>query len=158
VRVGLAYGRKDAPNIARAARAAVFVGLSIATCSALLFWIAPRQLIGLYLDRSAADAAQVLAYAVPLLAVAAAFQLFDSLQVLAAGILRGLKDTRVPMIFAIVSYWLVGMPVAYLLAFMAGLGGVGVWAGLGIGLLTAGLSMSVRFLRREKASQLLYGA
>ena len=158
VRVGLAYGRRDAHGVGRAARAAVLVGLSIAIVAALLFISLPQTLIGFYLDRSDASAAAVLAYAIPLLAVAAAFQLFDTMQALASGILRGLKDTRVPMVFAIVSYWLVGMPAAYFLAFPLGFGGVGVWAGLGLGLLAASGSMSARFLRRERTGQILYGA
>lgn len=158
VRVGLAYGRRDALGISRAARAAMAVGLLIALFAALAFWAIPHILIGFYLDEADASAATVLAYAVPLLAVAAAFQLFDSAQALAAGVLRGLKDTRVPMILAVVSYWLVGMPGALIFAFPLGLGAVGVWLGLGLGLLAASASMSYRFLRRERQGQLLYGA
>ncbi|MFD2237016.1 MATE family efflux transporter [Aureimonas populi] len=158
VRVGLAYGRHDEVGIGRAARTAVLVGAGVALFAALLFVLIPQALVGAYLDRSTPDAAAVLAYAVPLLAVAAGFQFFDTLQALASGILRGLKDTRVPMILAVVSYWLIGMPAAWLLAFPLGLGAVGVWLGLGIGLLAAAASMSVRFLRREKRGQLLLGA
>lgn len=158
VRVGLAYGARDAVGVGRAARAAFAVGLTIATCSAILFWTVPERLIGLYLDLSEPDAAAVLATGVSLLAVGAAFQLVDSGQALASGVLRGLKDTRVPMIMAIVSYWLIGMPVAYGLAIGAGWGPVGVWWGLAFGLLFAAGLMTTRFLRREARGRILEGA
>ena len=158
VRVGLAYGRQDAAGVGLAARAAFVVGLSVALLGASLFWLMPETLIGLYLDRSDTDAAAVLAAAVPMLAVAAAFQLFDSAQVLASGVLRGLKDTRVPMLIAIVAYWFIGMPVGYVLAFLFGFGPVGIWWGLAFGLLAAATMLSGRFLRREKRGQILYGA
>lgn len=158
VRVGLAYGAKDAAGIGRAARAAMLVALTIAIFAAIVFWVAPAPLIGLYLSADDPNGAAVLAYAVPLLAVAAAFQLFDSTQAMAAGILRGLKDTRVPMMLAVISYWLVGMPAGYILAFPVGLGGIGVWLGLGLGLLLASVLLSRRFLNRERQGQLLFGA
>ncbi len=158
VRVGHAYGAQDPAGIGRAARAAVLVALVIAVFAAILFWTVPGPLIGLYLSDSDPDAAAVLAYGIPLLAVAAAFQLFDSTQAMAAGILRGLKDTRVPMMLAVVSYWLIGMPAAYVFAFPLGFGGIGVWLGLGLGLLVASVLLSRRFLARERDGQLLYGA
>lgn len=158
VRVGLAYGRHDAAGVGMAARAAFVVGLLIAGFAALMFWLVPEMLIGLYLDRSDPDAAAVLAASVPMLMVAAAFQLFDSGQALASGVLRGLKDTRVPMLMAIVAYWLVGMPVGYVLAFTFGLGPVGIWWGLAFGLLTAASMLTGRFLRRERRGEILHGA
>jgi MATE family multidrug resistance protein len=110
----------------------------------------PETLIGLYLDRSHANAQQVLSVGVPLLGVAAAFQLVDALQVVGSGSLRGLKDTRVPMAIAVVSYWLIGMPAAYLLAFPLHWGGVGIWSGLACGLLAAAALMNWRFFRRQR--------
>lgn len=149
VRVGLAYGRGNVADLGRAAHTAL--GLTVLVCSvgALLFFTMPETLIGLYLDDSDPNAAKVLAFGVPLLAVAAAFQLVDGLQVTASCLLRGLRDTRVPMVIAIVSYWGIGMPVAYGLGFVAGLGGPGIWWGLAIGLLAAAIMMTWRFHRRE---------
>ena len=123
VRVGRAYGAEDWTGLSRAAQTGLALAAVIATFGALLFFIVPKGLIGLYLDESNPDAAAVLTVGVPLLAVAAAFQIFDGVQVMAAGVLRGLRDTRVPMLMALFSYWAVGMPVAYVLGFVFHLGG-----------------------------------
>ncbi len=89
----------------------------------------------------------MLAYAGPLLIIAGAFQLVDGLQALAAGMLRGLKDTTIPMVLALISYWAIGFVAAYVLAFPAGLGGIGVWYGFLIGLAAAAISLNWRFFR-----------
>ncbi|WP_244630942.1 MATE family efflux transporter [Aureimonas sp. ME7] len=158
IRVGLAYGRRSALDIARAARVGMGVALTSATCAALLFWTVPGGLISLYLDLEQAEASRALATAIPLLAIAAAFQLVDAVQVTASGILRGLKDTRTPMIIAVASYWVVGMPMAYVLAFPLGWGGKGIWWGLAGGLLVAAVAMSARYIQRERSGHLLLGA
>ncbi|WP_062228951.1 MATE family efflux transporter [Aureimonas frigidaquae] len=158
IRVGRAYGARNAAAISRAARACLGVGVGFACSAALLFWAAPHALVGLYLDPGDPQSLQVLAYAVPFLAVAAAFQLVDTIQVLSSGVLRGLKDTRLPMIIAIFSYWCIGMPTSYVLAFPLGWGGLGVWIGLAFGLATSAVLMTARFLRREARGALLQGA
>ncbi|TCD15509.1 MATE family efflux transporter [Oricola cellulosilytica] len=146
VRVGRAYGRRDALALNRAAAATMAVSLSISAFGGLLFWLLPIPLISLFLDNSKPEAPEVVVYAVPLLLVAAAFQLFDSAQAVGAGLLRGLKDTGVPMIMALFSYWIAGLPIAYLLGFVLDLGGVGVWAGLALGLAIAAVAMNSRFV------------
>ena len=78
------------------------------------------------------------------------FQLVDSLQAVASGVLRGMSDTRVPMIIAVVSYWVVGLPVGYVLAFPLDLGAQGIWWGLASGLAAAAVMMNVRYARRER--------
>lgn len=145
VRVGRAFGRGDAADVTRAAVTALGVCLAFASFSALLFWSIPSQLIALFLDRSTSAAPDVIAYAVPLLMIAAIFQLVDDAQAVGAGLLRGLKDTRVPMWLAIFSYWGIGFPFAYVLGFPLGLGGVGVWSGLAAGLAVAALTLNGRF-------------
>lgn len=150
VRVGLAHGRRDQVALGRAAYAALAVAAAIATFCAALFWMLPETLLGLYFDETDPNAAEVLRLGVPLLAVAAAFQIVDALQVVGSGALRGLKDTRVPMLIALFSYWLVGMPAAWLLAFAAGWRGVGIWYGLAFGLLAAAVLLNWRFLRRDR--------
>jgi len=82
--------------------------------------------------------------------VAAAFQTVDSLQAVGSGLLRGVQDTRVPMLLALVSYWAVGLPVAWALGFAAGWGGIGVWTGLALGLAAAALLLNGRFALRER--------
>lgn len=147
VRVGRAYGRRDPVGLNRAAAAVMGICLLTGSVGALVFWLAPAPLVSLFLDRRSPEAAEVVAYAVPLLLIAAMFQLFDNAQAIGAGLLRGLKDTRVPMWLAIVSYWAIGMPAAYVLGFAAGWGGTGVWTGLALGLGFAALALNARFLR-----------
>lgn len=146
VRVGRALGSADALALNRAAGSVMAICLLFATTSGLLFWTLPAQLISLFLDSGKAEAPAVIAYAVPLLAIAGIFQLFDNAQAVGAGLLRGLKDTRVPMVLAIVSYLLVGFPLAYGLGFIAGWGGIGVWCGLAASLAFAAVAMNGRFL------------
>lgn len=146
VRAGQAAGRRDLPNLRRAVMATLGIATLISAIGAVLFVVVPEPLVALFLDADKPDAAEVAAYAVPLLAVAAAFQLADSIQAVSAGLLRGIKDMRVPMILAIFSYWGVGMTAAWYLAFPAGLGGVGVWLGLAAGLALAALLLTGRLL------------
>ena len=82
--------------------------------------------------------------------MAAAFQIFDAIQVSSAGNLRGLKDAKVPMIIAAICYWPIGLTAAYVLAFPLGYGGTGVWAGLVIGLAVASVCLTWRFANRER--------
>lgn len=150
IRVGHAFGAQDWTGIGRAGTAALLLAIGAASVGALLFWTIPEVLISLYLDRGDPDAAAVLAFGAPLLFVAAAFQFVDGLQVVASSLLRGLKDTRVPMLIALFSYWVIGMPVAYILAFKLGFGGPGVWIGLASGLLMAAVLMTWRFQARAR--------
>ncbi len=149
VRVGNAVGRSDREGIRLAANAVMLVSIIMALFSALVFVLFPDTLIQLFLDKANNDAVAVLTYAVPLLYMAAAFQVFDTVQVASAGNLRGLKDTKIPMIIASISYWPVGLTIAYVLAFPLGLGGVGIWGGLVAGLAVAGILLTLRFKRRE---------
>src|SRR4029079_8875551 len=118
VRVGLALGRKDEAGIARAGWTAWVLGLLFMATMALVMWGIPRQLITLFLEDAPANAV-VIGLAVSFLRVAAAFQLFDGAQVSGAGRLRGLHDTRWPVLFALVGYWVVGLGIGSWLAFAA---------------------------------------
>jgi multidrug resistance protein, MATE family len=113
-----------------------------------LFLALPRPILALFTDTSKPEAAAILSFGTSLLAMAALFQLTDAMQAMALGLLRGIRDTRVPMWAAGVSYWLIGIPCSYLLAFPLGYGGLGLWAGLVIGLLAAASSMMTRFWLR----------
>ncbi len=148
VRVGRAWGKQDIAAL----RAASFAGMLLAGIAALLtvsaFLLVPEFLIGIFVDPTDPERPAIVAAGVSLLAVAALFQLIDFGQVMALGMLRGVHDTRVPMIMAVVSYWIIGLPVGYLLGFPFGMGGVGIWLGLTVGLAAACISMQVRFWRR----------
>jgi MATE family multidrug resistance protein len=147
VRVGQAVGRNDARGAKMAGHVSMGLALGFMTASALLFWLAPRFLVGIYLDLSAPANQPVIEVAVGLLSVAAVFQMADGIQVSAAGALRGFKDTTVPMIIAVVSYLGVGLASGYALGFVAGFGGQGLWWGLVIGLALAAVLLVLRFRR-----------
>jgi len=147
VRVGQCFGKQDLS----AARLAGFVGIGLGGMAmgvtALLFWFAPSFVVGLYLDvRHPANAA-VVNLAKMLLAIAAVFQLVDGIQVNAAGALRGLQDTRMPLLIAIAAYWGVGLTSGFCLSHVWGLGAVGLWWGLALGLLVAAIVLTLRFDR-----------
>jgi multidrug resistance protein, MATE family len=149
VRIGQAHGRNDLDGLDRAAKAALVIAAAVSVTGAVLFWLIPDLLIGLFLEDADPQSADVARVAIPLLAVAAAFQVADSLQVVGSGLLRGLKDTRIPMIMALFSYWIVGLSGAYVFGFLFGFGGVGIWTGLALGLASAALLMNWRFHRRD---------
>lgn len=150
VRVGQAYGRGDMAGLARAAHTVMGLAVVIALASATLLWVFPEALVSLFLDEANEDASELAKVAVPLLLVAAGFQLVDGVQAIASGLLRGIKDTRIPMYIAVISYWPVGLSVAYGLGFGLGLGGPGVWAGLAIGLGIAAIMLNIRFAQRHR--------
>ncbi|MCA1444060.1 MATE family efflux transporter [Ensifer sp. IC4062] len=153
VRVGLAYGSGDMLGVRRAAIAVLVLGCLFAAIGSAIFALFPRQLAALYLDTSRPDAAEVLAFAGPLIVIAGAFQLVDGLQAIAAGMLRGLKDTTVPMILAMISYWPIGFFCAWAFAFPLNFGGVGVWFGFVLGLAAAALSLNWRFFHLLRSMQ-----
>ena len=147
VRVGNALGRGDAEGVSRAGWIGHLLVLATQLVSATVLLALPRQIAGIYTvdDR-------VIAIAVQLLVLAAIFQLSDGLQVVAAGALRGLKDTRGPMVITVVAYWLLGLPFGYWLCFERDLGPKGLWIGIIVGLTAAGLLLAWRF-RQLSAAQ-----
>lgn len=149
VRVGLAAGSRDPLAVGRAGWASLLVGTLFMTASALVFWFAGRQLVGLFLDLDQQANAEVAQLAVSFLVIAALFQLVDGAQVIGVSALRGLKDTKVPMWLALTGYWGVGFATAVVLAFPLGLGGEGVWIGLAVGLSFVALTSVWRFHRRD---------
>jgi MATE family multidrug resistance protein len=148
VLVGHAVGRGDPAGARGMARAALICGTAFMSCTALLFLGVPGTLAALY----TADLS-VIGVAASLIPLAGVFQVFDGLQVVAGGILRGLGETRVAMLVNILGYWLVGLPVSYLLGFRAGMGPVGLWWGLVVGLAVVATVLLVRVriaLKREQ--------
>ena len=146
VRAGRARGR-DPQGLRDGALTAVVLSLGFALIAVTLFLALPRTLVALWVNPDDPLAPRILAFGARLLAVAALFQLFDAMQVMALGLLRGVQDTRAPMIMAALSYWAIGIPASYIIAFPLGLGGVGLWLGLVIGLMCAAALMMARFWR-----------
>ena len=124
------------------------VGFMVLTAAAML--LAPRVLIGFYVDTSAPANAELVRLASRFLLAGAAFQLFDGLQAVAAGSLRGLQDTRVPMWLALFGYWVPGMGTAVWLGFFTPLQGVGIWIGFAVGLMTVALLLLRRWVARAR--------
>jgi len=140
VRVGHAVGRGDPLAVRRAAWAGYAIVLGTQTLSASTLLLGHDAIVGVYTDDLA-----VAALASTLLLFAATFQFPDGIQVLSAGALRGLKDTRVPMFLAMFSYWGLGMPLGAGLGLGLGWGPQGMWIGLIVGLTAAAVLMGLRF-------------
>lgn len=150
VRVGQAAGAGDTEAAALAGWTATGLGVAFMALSALLFWLRPGAVVWVYAG-SAPDA-EVARLAATLLGIAAVFQLFDGAQAAVAGALRGLKDTRVPMLIAAVAYWGVGLTTAAGLGLGLGWGAPGLWWGLTLGLAVAAVGLSLRFARLTRMS------
>jgi MATE family multidrug resistance protein len=149
VRVGLAVGRENRAGITRAGWTAWVMGVAFMAAMALVMWSIPHRLVTLFLTDTPANAV-VIALAVSFLKVAAAFQLVDGAQVIGAGMLRGLHDTRWPLLFALFGYWVVGLGIGSWLAFAADWKGIGIWVGLASGLAAVAALMLVRWVLRER--------
>lgn len=150
VRVGFWQGRGDAAAVARAGWLSLAIAFCFSAAAAAVLIGVPRLLIGVFLDPGDPANALVIRLAVSFLAVAALFQIVDGAQAVGAGVLRGLHDTRVPMLYAGFGYWVVGIGVGTLLAFPAGLRGIGIWLGLASGLAAVAVLMVLRWMRRDR--------
>ncbi len=150
IRVGLAYGAADRAWIGRAGWAAITAGTGFMALTATAIWLAPRLFVSAYVDVSEPAHAQEVALALQYLVVCAMFQLFDGAQAVAAGSLRGLQDTRMPMIIAGFGYWVAGFGTAIFLGFHAGWEGVGIWVGLAVGLFVVSGLLVARWSMRER--------
>jgi MATE family multidrug resistance protein len=150
VRVGRAFGAGNRDGIRRAGWAAYVLGLGFMSMTAMVMLFAPRLLVSAFVNIDDPANAAVVALAVSFLAYAGLFQVFDGAQVIGAGMLRGLHDTRVPMIFCAIGYWGIGLPLGATLAFAVGLAGAGIWIGLAAGLATVAVLMTARWTMRER--------
>lgn len=139
VRVGHAIGAGDLPRARRAARIAYVLGAGFMSTTAVLFLTLPRPLAALYSQ----DAA-LIAIAGSLIPIAGVFQVFDGLQAVGAGVLRGLGDTRVPLVAMLSGYWIIGVPVSVVLGFRTGMGPQGLWWGFVAGLASVALFLLIR--------------
>lgn len=145
VRVGQAMGRGRPDQAADSGWTALLVGSAFMAFAALMFLVFPSQILRIY-----TPAAEVISVGVPLLAIAAFFQVFDGLQVISTGILRGTGETRTPMIANLVCHWFVGLPISYLLCFILDWGVFGLWIGLSTGLTVVGIWLVSFWSRRTR--------
>jgi len=148
VRVGRYLGEGDRAGITRAGWTAWLLGVGFMALTAIVIWAIPRELITIFLDDTPENA-RVIALGVSFLAIAAIFQVADGAQVVGAGMLRGLHDTRIPMIFTFIGYWAIGIGVGTWLAFRRGWQGQGIWTGLAVGLIIVSILMIWRWRKRE---------
>lgn len=147
VRVGQLIGQRNPAHARLAGYTGIAVGTAFMGLMAIVMITLPRQIVGLYLNLNDPQNQEVIGVAIALLSIGAVFQLFDGVQVIAAGALRGLKDTRMPMLIGIIAYWGIGLTAGYLSGFRFGLGGVGLWLGLALGLFVAAIALTWRFYR-----------
>ncbi|MBQ2260973.1 MAG: MATE family efflux transporter [Loktanella sp.] len=149
VRAGRALGRRDEPNLRRGGITAIGLSAIYATATSVVFLLIPGTLVSLFIDPAEPDRLRLLQVGITLVMIAGLFQLVDGLQVVVLGLLRGVQDTTVPMIMATFSYWVIGLPTSYLLAFYWNFGSIGIWLGLVIGLLVAAVLLMWRFWARS---------
>jgi MATE family multidrug resistance protein len=149
IRAGRAFGRRDERDLRDGAIAIIVISLALALLTVAVFLAIPEPLVRLFLDPAEPAAPAIVALGASLLVLAGLFQLADGAQVMALGLLRGVQDTRVPMILAALAYWVVGIPASYLLGFTLGWGAQGIWTGLVVGLVLAGALLMWRFWTRS---------
>ncbi len=150
IRVGYHFGAGERAAIGGAGKAALILAMSYMIVPAAIMILSPLSVLQMYVDPADPANAAMVSHAIGFLAIAAAFQLFDGLQAVLAGALRGLQDTRVPMQLALIGYWLGGFATSVVLGFFTPLAGVGVWLGLAVGLVIVSLLLGWRWLRREQ--------
>ena len=153
VRAGRAIGRDDMLGLKRGGLmvSAMSLGFALIVVAVFVSW--PEALIGVFIDSTDAARDQIIAVGVGLLTMAALFQIADGIQVIALGLLRGAQDTRVPMIYAGISYWVVGISAGYAFGIVWGYGAVGIWMGLVFGLSVAAVLLNVRFWTRIQRNE-----
>lgn len=150
IRVGLAMGRASPHDAVQAGWVSFLLGVSFMLVAATVIWWQPEMLIHLFIDATAPENQAVIITAVQFLFFAALFQLTDGAQAVAAGMLRGLYDTRTPMLLALFGYWVLGVPIGAFLAFVVGLEGVGIWIGFVAGISVVAVLLTLRWWRHSQ--------
>ncbi|MDB5245993.1 MAG: family efflux transporter [Segetibacter sp.] len=145
IRIANAYGRNELTLLRKIGISTILGGLAYGTVCAILFVIFKRYLPLLFTNN-----AEVAAVASALLVFAAIFQISDATQAIGVGLLRGIKDVKVPTIFVAIAYWLIGIPVGYILSFKLNMGAPGIWLGFVTGLTASSILLNTRFLKKSK--------
>jgi len=145
IRVGNQLGLKDIVTLREVGFSTIMMGIIFMTFNALIFILGRSFFPALYIDNK-----EVIEIAASLMVVAAFFQISDGIQVIALNALRGLSDVKTPTLITMISYWIIGLPTGYLLAFTFGIGFLGIWIGLLLGLTSAALLLTQRFNRLTK--------
>ncbi|HAB53525.1 MAG TPA: MATE family efflux transporter [Ignavibacteriales bacterium] len=145
IRVGNGVGRGDIKETRKAGFSAIILGASIMFCAGLIFIFFRNSLPKLYISDD-----EVITIASSLLVIAAVFQIFDGTQAVGIGILRGLTDVKFPTMITFIAYWVISLPIGYLLGFTFEMGTQGVWIGLLIGLASSAIMLSLRFNFKSK--------
>jgi MATE family multidrug resistance protein len=145
VRVGQGLGRRDPRAAGRSGWTAIALGGGFMCCTAILFLAVPRQIIRLYTPDP-----EVVATGILLLTMAALFQIFDGIQGVAVGALRGAGDTRTPMLAHLLVDWGIGVPLGYWLCFRMGWGAAGLWVGLSVAMILVGMILLAVWRRRVR--------
>jgi MATE family multidrug resistance protein len=145
VRVGHAVGARDQTRAGRAGWTALVTGGVVMLAIGVIMFVVPEAVIGVFTSD-----AQVVEIGAGLLGIAAAFQLFDGTQAVATGVLRGVGDTRTPMVMNVIGHWLLGLPVGYVLCFGLGWGVTGLWLGLSLGLVFVAIVLTATWARRTR--------
>jgi multidrug resistance protein, MATE family len=153
VRVAFEVGAGNPAGARRAAFVALAMGVTFMAAAAVVLWTVPRLIIAVYIDTSDPANRETVEIALRLMIVAALFQIFDGIQTVAAGALRGYKDAAVPMLYAAIGYWGIGFVGGCLLAFPGGLGPVGLWWGLALGLAVVAALLTARLQRLSSSTE-----
>jgi len=145
IRASRHFGARSESELRRGAQVSYVVSLGFGFLVVIVYLAFPTFLVGLFIDPTDPARDSVLALGVVLLMLSALFQFVDACQIVALAVLRGVQDTAVPMWLAVVSYWVIGIPSSFVMAFVFGWGAVGLWLGLTVGLGLAALFLGVRF-------------
>jgi MATE family multidrug resistance protein len=157
VRVGICHGRRSPIGVMVAGWTNIAMGVGFMVFTCILYILFPGFFVQFFLNPADPENVAAFNFAVTYIMIAGVFQLVDGGQVMAAASLRGLSDTKVPMAIALFGYWVVGIPVGYLLGFVFEWRGIGVWAGMALGLAVVAVLLTIRFSQRDRLGLVRYG-
>lgn len=143
--VGQAFGVGDIEKVRTIGRMGLILGGVCSSSIAFVFWLMPKQIVGLYIGMNTVENTATFSLAIQFLAVAAVFLIFDGSQIIMSGAIQGMKDSKSTLIISIVGYWVMGLPTSYVFGFIIGLGGIGIWWGLATGLASTAILMTLYF-------------